>query len=79
MNSSISAARLGDPVLAQLGGGDLAVVELLHRLRERVEVDVARLRVDERVDRALDHLVDPAPDLLGEVLALEHAGGAARR
>ena len=25
------------------------------------------------VDGALDHLVDPEPDLLGEVLALEHA------
>ena len=73
MNSWIERAGIGHPVLAQLVGGDLAVVELLHRLGERVEVGIAALGVDERLDRAPDHLFDPALDLLGEVLALEHS------
>src|SRR4029079_1469905 len=65
-------AGVDDPVLAQLLGGDLAVVELLHRLGERVQVGIPALGVDERLDRTPDHLFDPALDLVGEVLALEH-------
>src|SRR5581483_2011025 len=59
-------------VLAQLVGGRLAAVQGRHRLAELVEVPALAVVRRERVDGRLDHLVDPAPDLLRQVLALEH-------
>ena len=47
---------------------------MLHRLDERVEIPLLRvLGRQECVDRPLDDLADPLLDLLGEILALEHA------
>src|SRR5687767_1318642 len=60
--------------LLQLLGRDVGAVEVVHRLGQGAEVPllpVLCLRV--RVDGALDHLVDPAPDLLRHVLTVEHA------
>src|SRR5581483_7468609 len=66
-------ARDRAEILAQLGRRDLGLVELGHRLGERLEIPVLRVLLrGEDVDGVLDDVVDPDADLLGEVLALEH-------
>src|SRR5512133_936719 len=63
-------------LLAQLVRRDrlLGRVEVDHRAAERVEIPLlVELAARVLVDRPLDHLVDPEPNLLREVLPLEHA------
>src|SRR4051794_17843108 len=63
-------------LFAQFLGRDRVVgrVDVLHRLAERVEIPLLRVFALGVVrDDPLDHLVDPAADLLRQVLSLEDA------
>ena len=77
----MSASRLSDvDLLAELLDGDVRVVERLHLRDQALEVPFLRvLGVGELRHRRRDGLLDPLAHLVREVVALEHAVGAARR